>query len=298
MAWNGSGGGAANSTQRMPRESDTKNAKARERGRRWNAAHTMRGLLALAIVVVGGGLAWWCISGRQAPVPEVPVVPDVPSRIKEHTPAAVATSATLPKPAPKPDPNARPTKVGEVVNGYVLLPSGRLHRRTGVITNSAASRPQAAYRIFKTDTDNEIACYLSVKPGEGPFGPRRYTGRFKEQFLESLKTPIEITDDDTPEQAQLKRDVLAAREELKAALDRGEDIEQIMLDTREELQDLTHYRAEVQGLFNEARLNTCETEQDVEDLFDACNKLLAEKGIAPIKFGPITRRRLLSERLK
>ena len=256
-----------------------------------------RGLLAALVVVIGGVLAFYFICGQsETPAPSAPK-DKKRGKIAEVEPAKVAKKA-VPKAeeAPKIDPNARPTKVGEVVNGYVLLPSGRLHRRTGVITNSVANRPKGEYHIFKHDTDNEIACYLTIKPGEGPFGPRRYTGRFKQEFLDSLKTPIEITDEDTPYQAQLKRDVIDARKELKAALDRGEDIEQIILDTREELQDLSRYKMQVQSLFNETRLNECETEQDVEDLFDACNKMLEDKGIAPIKFGPITRRRILSQK--
>ena len=216
--------------------------------------------------------------------------------------AAVTTNAPAkPKPVeekvepPKVDPNARPTKVGEVVNGYVLLPSGRLHKRTGVITNSVASRAKGAYHIFDHASDNEIACYLSLKPGEALVGPARYTGRFKERFLESIKTPIIVTEEDTPEQAQLKRDVIAARLQLKDALDRGEDIEQIMIDTRKELQDLAKYKAELRTQFNELRRSDCKTDEDVEHLLEACNKMLESKGIAPMKFGPITRRKLISE---
>ena len=222
--------------------------------------------------------------------------PKKPSMIAVATPEPVA-----PKPAeikaepPKVDPNARPTKVGEVVNGYVLLPSGRMHKRTGVITNSLASRAKGAYHIFDHASDNEIACYLSMKPGDALVGPARYTGRFKDRFLESIKTPIIVTEYDTPEQAQLKRDVIAARLQLKDALDRGEDIEQIMLDTRQELQDLARYKNELRKQFNELRRAEGTTEEDVDTLLEACNKMLESKGIAPMKFGPITRRKLMSE---
>jgi len=117
MAWNGSDGGAENSTQRTPSARDAKNAKAGAGGcghagagacawlRRCfatyppnasrSAAHFVtlpgggrgapalpkwwRGAAALAIVVVGGGLAWWFVAGSRASVPEVPDVADVPS---------------------------------------------------------------------------------------------------------------------------------------------------------------------------------------------------------------------------
>lgn len=287
-------------------------AEAREN--RWNRSSTdgaeacathgkhpfIHGISASLVVVAGVGISLYILRGtdeRAAPG----VVPAKTGLIGAQRPAE------NPKPNPKPkeekkdgkdaaiDPDARPTKVGEVVNGYVMLPSGRIHRRLGVVTNSAASRPKGAYHIFESPTDNEIACYLTLKPGETLIGTPRYDGRFKRQFLESLKTPIVVTADDTPEQAKLKREVVQARAELKAALDRGEDIEQIMLDTRQELQDLMRYKMEIKSMFNDARLKSCETEQDVEDLLTACNKMLESKGIAPMKFGPITRCKLMSQ---
>ena len=246
-------------------------------------------LLIAFIVLVGGGVVWWWFghAGRVT-LPEDDVL---------KKPSALAKEFEVAKPPveTKPDPNARPTKVGEVVNGYVMLPSGRIHRRQGVITNSLASRPKGAYHIFTHGCDNEIACYLSMKPGDALVGTPRYTGKFKERFLESLKTPIIVTQDDTPEQAQLKRDVIAAKIKLKDALDRGEDIEQIMLDTRKELQDLAQYKMELRSLFNEMRKKDCKTDEDVDNLLESCNKMLEAKGIAPMKFGPITRRKLMSE---
>lgn len=282
MAWNQPNDGKKNLAQRQ---------RCVARGRR-RVATIVAAVILFAVIALF--VAKHFSSGRD----EAP-----PSRVveKEKKIAAIA-----PKTAPKPpveekvepqkvDPNARPTKVGEVVNGYVLLPSGRLHKRQGVVTNSVTSRAKGAYHIFDHACDNEIACYLSIKPGDALVGPARYTGRFKEKFLESLKTPIIVTEDDTPEQAQLKRDVIAAKLQLKDALDRGEDIEQIMLDTRQELQDLARYKMELRKQFNELRRAEGTTEKDVETLLEACNKMLESKGIAPMKFGPITRRKLMTE---
>ena len=190
------------------------------------------------------------------------------------------------------DPNARPTKSCEVVNGYIKLPSGRLHKISGVVTNSIANRPKAKYQIFKRNCNNEIAAYLSMKPGDTLVGTPVYNGRFKKDFLASLEEPIIVSEDDSPEDAQLKRDVIAARIELKDAMNRGEDIEQIMLDTRKEMQRLMVAKMQLKQIFHEER-KKCETERDVEELFNACNKMLEEKGIAPLTYGPITKRNLM-----
>ena len=224
---------------------------------------------------------------------EAEAQPKKPAMIAKATPEIAPSKPVEEKiEPPKVDPNARPTKVGEVVNGYVLLPSGRMHRRTGVITNSPAMRPKGKYAIFLRKTDNEIAAYLSIKPGDTLVGTPRYNGRFTRDFLSSLDEPILIADDDTPEQAELKKAVIAARKDLKDAYDRGEDIEQIMLDTRAELQAMMRYKNELKQEFNKLRKGENISDQDVEDLFDACNLMLEEKGIAPMKFGPITRRRM------
>ena len=260
-------------------------------------AKVAKGIVAgVVVVAIAISVCYLLTRGMGREEQEKKALPKKPTRIAEVSPdVSPSKPVEMKVEPPKVDPNVRPSKVGEVVNGYVLLPSGRMHKRTGVITNSVASRAKGAYHIFDHASDNEIACYLSMKPGDTLVGPARYTGRFKERFLESIKTPIIVTEEDTPEQAQLKRDVIAARLQLKDALDRGEDIEQIMLDTRKELQDLARYKSELRKQFNELRRAEGTTEEDVDTLLEACNKMLESKGIAPMKFGPITRRKIMSE---
>ena len=267
-----------------------------ENGNR-GTSHGRRGVpfvLSVAFVALAllCGIAWWAFRAREEATRPADDRRTPPSMIAEAKPN-IATNAVVEAPKPKPvDPNARPTKVGEIVNGYVKLPSGRIHKITGIVTNSIAGRPKAKYEIFDRQCNNEIAGYLSMSPGDVIVGTPNYNGRFKKDFVESINEPIIITQDDTPEQAQLKRDVIAARLQLKDAMDRGEDIEKIMLDTRAELQSLMVAKMELKHLFYEER-KKCQTEQDVEVLFDACNKMLESKGIAPITYGPITKRNLL-----
>lgn len=247
----------------------------------------------ISLVLLVGVFAFLCFYNRE----EKKIEPAKPAQTKQKQ--VVKPVAVAPKPVEKKveeakpiDPNARPTKSCEVVNGYIKLPSGRLHKISGVVTNSIANRPKAKYQIFKRNCNNEIAAYLSMKPGDTLVGTPVYNGRFKKDFLASLEEPIIVSDDDSPEDAQLKRDVIAARIELKDAMDRGEDIEQIMLDTRKEMQRLMVAKMQLKQIFYEER-KKCETERDVEELFNACNKMLEEKGIAPLTYGPITKRNLM-----
>ena len=257
------------------------------------------GAIAGVTVVIAAVGAWYFLSQQQETAqPESK--PKKIAKIAEVTPAPA-----VPKPVeekveepPKIDPNARPTKVGETVNGYIKLPSGRIHRVLGVVTNSATASIKGKYEIFDHACENEIAGFLSMEPGQGLVGTPRYNGRFKRDFLESLKHPIIVSKDDSPEDAALKRNVIQAKIELKEALDRGEDIEQIMLDTRREMQDLARYKQELKQQMHEM-VKSSEgemTTEEMQDLLDAANKMLDAKGIAPMTFGPLTRRKIMMMR--
>ena len=203
-------------------------------------------------------------------------------------------------PAPKPqqpvevkvDPNARPTKVGEVVNGYVMLPSGRIHKPTGVVTNRVADYGKSKYSIFENRSDNEIAGILMANPGEAVVGTKRYDKWFEKQFLKSIETPIEVSPDDEPWQADLKKLVMQARLELKEAHDKGEDIAAIMSESRQQLQDLSKYKQSVKQIYAQ-NLKECATEQEINELQSAVNMMLEEKGCAPMNFTPLTKMRLM-----
>ena len=256
----------------------------------------IRGLAAGVLVVVVAVVAFWFFAQRRPEKPadkkekkatkivEVKPAPAAPVKVKEPTPEP-------PKPI---DPNARPTKVGETVNGYIKLPSGRIHRVLGVVTNSATASIKGKYEIFHHSCENEIAGFLAMEPGQGLVGTPRYNGRFTRDFLESIKHPIVISKDDSQEDAALKNAVIQAKIDLKAAYDRGEDIEQIMLDTRKEMQDLARYKQELkQQLHEMVKENSEMTTEDMEDLVKAANQMLEAKGIAPMKFGPLTSRKIM-----
>lgn len=280
MAWN------------VPNRSDRTGNRSIVRKQKPRIAWWITGLGTFALLVTGGlallrpddseaGVADAVEAPRKSSVAAVPPAPVIASPGGEAPAAGILT-----------DPDARPTRVGGVVNDYVMLPSGRIHRRTGVVTNSATARPKGRYAIFERRSDNEIAAYLSMRPGDVVVGPMRRDGRFLRDFVESLNEPIAVTAEDTPERAQLKRDVAAARQQLKEAMDRGEDIERIMADTRAELQNLMRVKQDMRHLFYEER-GKCETERDVEDVLKVCNKILESRGIAPLTYGPITQRNVM-----
>jgi len=288
MAWNGSAEkGAANA----PKERAAKAPPSK-----W------RGLVALVVVVAAGGLAaWWFMrpSGRDALVASDMAKP---SQIAEVKPAVVTNAVVeevAPAPEPeKPDPNARPTRPGQKLNGYVMLASGRLHKVKGerVYDPSETSKPK--YAIFKHPSENIIAGLLSVKPGNMLVGTPRYNGKIIEDFSKSLFDPIEISPDDSDEDKELKRLVQEAKENLRAEMNAGKDIEQILMDERAECQRLAQYKQTLKRSVYEEMRKDDVTEADIEDYVQAANKLLEQKGIAPLELGPISRVKLKKKEIK
>ena len=184
--------------------------------------------------------------------------------------------------------SARPTRIGEVVNGYVKLANGRLHKVSGEITNTTSST-KAAYAIFKHPSENAIAGILSQKPGMNAIGTVRYGEAFKQNFIESLNEIIVINEDDSESIKNLKKAVIDAKQELKIAYHNGEDICKIMQEAREDLKSLARYKLQIQSQVLEYTKDQNANEQDVADFIKAANQLLSEKGIAPLKDTPFLR---------
>ena len=211
--------------------------------------------------------------------------------IKTATPEIPSSAPPLKVEEKVVDPNARPTKVGEVVNGYVMLPSGRIHKPTGVVTNRVANYGKSKYSIFENRSDNEIAGILMMQPGDALVGTKRYDKWFTQQFLKSIETPIIASEDDEPWQAELKDLVKQARLELKQAYDNGEDIAAIMTESRQQLQDLGKYKQAIRQLYAQS-MKECNSDVELAELQRAVNIMLEEKGCAPMNFTPLTKMNL------
>lgn len=215
------------------------------------------------------------------------VIKEVVPEVREKTTAEEISADQKPI-----DPNARPTQAGQVLNGYILTGSGRMHKIRGAITNNIGL-VKADYEIFDHYCENEIACLLSLKPGATIVGDPPYRGRLIADFIESLKDPIIVKDADSEHDKELKRAVIATKIDLKEAMDRGENIEQILLDARAECRRLAEYKRLLQDEVREKVKDGEMSPEDFKDYVDAANKMLEDKGIAPLRLSPIMKRKLM-----
>lgn len=276
MAWNGSDGAAK--PQKVAKKSKPS---------------VFRGLLAAIIVICGAAGVYFMFLGPATGGGARDKAKAKPAKIAEAEPD-IAPSVEPEEPQ-QPE---KPLRFWEVdaahTNGFTEMQMRKWRKEhmppPGYTNNAVLTKPKPAYAIFNHSCENLIAAYLTLTPGEGMIGTPMLGERFRQQFLKSLEEPIIVTEDDSPEDAQLKRDMIATKIELKARMDEGEDICDIMSDTHREVQELARYKTMLQKEIRDASNNPEMTMEDVDDLIDAANMMLDAKGIAPITLGPISRR--------
>lgn len=266
MAWNGSNGASA------PKQKPVNGARA-----------VSKGAIAGVIVVLGAAAALYFLMPASAPTPKASAPKEKPTAIEEVAPeiAPVETAAQNEEKPKKPLP---PQRVGELRDGYRLLPSGKLHRVLGIVTNTPP-KVSISEKTFKHSADVELGHLLMVEPGEDLLGDSEgmYRG-FKKELEEALAEPIEYDKDDTEFQRELKDAVIDLRKELVARMKAGEDVEKIMEDTRNQLKELALYREELENQVKRISGEDAEmTQKDYDDLVEAANKMLEERGSKPME---------------
>ncbi len=294
MAWNGSDGGASSSTQRTPSARDAKNAKVGERGASRTPRPTVRGLLALAIVVAGGGLAWWFVAGSRASVPEVPDVADVPSRVKEQRPAAVAlkrdppddragviaTSATLPQT------NETATTrqwmgvaVAEVLNTETNT-DGAVIERLRLADGRTVKDISLPKPVFKRPSDQLIAMVVTTRPGEA-MPPLPLGGDIEAEFAKSLSEPIEDLPDDSDDVRELKALVREAREVIAEEVKAGKTVREVLAECQREQEMQSESRLAVLREIRAVR--EADGDEAAAKFAEKANELLRSRGIPEVR---------------
>ena len=252
-----------------------------------SAPSKARGLFAAAIVVLIAGAAVWWMWPEQGKVVE-----EKKGESKKQMEAAPVQSIKVksePKAEVKPEKPKRLTKKGTPIpdrvqkdaKGVYRYPNGQRWVDPNDLNIVKHPKPRL---LFKNTSENQIAVLLRLDPTRmAPFliGRRLpYGERFVKDFVKSLdETPVVYDKNDTPEEAALRQAVIETKAELKAAMDRGEDIAKIMNDTQKELDRLCQYHNDLKKLVKEAVDNPEFTDKDVEDYVTAANAMLKKQGL-------------------
>lgn len=134
---------------------------------------------------------------------------------------------------------------------------------------------------WKTPSDRSLSMLLFAKDGNmGLLIP--FDARFKDKFLKSLETPIEIDpEQDSQELQAQKREMIEVRRFLKERMDAGEDIVEILNDTYNHNKQIAELRNNLQRELRELE-KTANSVEEVQDFIDAANIMLERKGAGKI----------------
>lgn len=239
----------------------------------------VRGLVAGVLVVVAALAAWFLLRPDEG---IAPAGESQPRPIRDAKPATrqdvgqkdASTSAAAT--------NVVETSTREAAtlttNGTIVTSSSGGKKNFRIVRRDPSKK-----RLFHTMADVQIARLINTDPGQAIIGSMNYS-RFPELLEKALKTPIVIDEDDTPDEAAFKQDVIAARKDLKAAMDRGEDIAAQMQEAENELRRLYNYRENLRKEISKAKVEGRFGPSDMADYIDAANKMLKDNGIKPLSF--------------
>lgn len=256
-----------------------------DKAQRKNAS--LKGLIIFGVVVASVVIGCIILCPEKHVVQESQEVQ--PHWIGEVKHAAPKTNVVALSAQPKKE---RPQRVGEVRNGYRLLPSGRLHRVVGEITNSY-HRTTLIEKTFKHESDWVLAGMMTIEPGEAMVGDSSfYFHGYTKGFREAIKEPILDEPGDDEYVKELKAGVRELREELKDRLAQGENIEQLLRDSREEMMQLSLYRQELEDQVRRIAADGL-SQSDYDDLIGAANSMLAERGCKKLTMPTVAKHAIL-----
>lgn len=276
--WNGSGG-SGKSTQTV------KSATTFKKCLCWLGEHWWCILLAVAVVCVIVVCVCWISTHKDA-------TPPIEEEEANTNKTAIATNAPARVDVPKPQ---KPKTYGEM-SREEKLQSIRAKYGDNIPDNLKPvvyyleNPPQKTFHpartkfpYFNRRSEREIASVLNVEPGTWMMGRARFGDKFDKDLAAALNEKIEFLDDDADDVRAMKQAVVDTKKELAERIKNGERASDIMNDTIDELYALGQYRRELQEQVGAVRRNAEYSDQDVEDVVNAANKMLEAKGLPPLR---------------
>ena len=130
--------------------------------------------------------------------------------------------------------------------------------------------------IFTNKFESAIADILSTQPGEG-FLSLDLPADLDAEYLDAVATTITIGKDDPTEVVEIKKAVIAAKEEMKGYVSKGQKPSEVLSAAMLELSKIADYRDQVQQAFNQYLV----TETDPKEILayaKEANEMMDEYG--------------------
>ena len=265
-----------------------------------------RGLIAAAIVVLVAGIAAWWMWPEEKKVEEEKKRPkDTKSELVEKTSrkelnegkkgikkdVIKSESKRVSKDAALSDSK----RIVEIVS-VVTNADGSVYERFRTADGKLRSRQSAPKAVFDNSSDQLIAMALAGAESGGSMPPMPMSSSAEEDFVKSLKKEIVINDDDPEHIKNIKRSVMATRQQIHEMMTEGKSFADILRDHQELVNNNAALRAEAKAGLDE--LFKSGDREAAEEYLKRANELLRESGAAELEM-PLTkeeRRRLILER--
>ena len=238
----------------------------------------VRGAIAALIVILCGAIAALLLLPDSKPNTKSRVT-DSHSRIKEVQPAAAPKSQEVVEKA-EAKPKTRPVYTKE--EGQAALAARRAAgEKIRNLSIDSEGKPRFKLR-FHNPAEREIERILIHTPGEPMMGIVRYDKNFEQKFVESLMNKVEILPDDTKDDIEIKQTMEETKKELVARIKAGENLGDILEESRREIDRLARYRSDLVKMIADARKDENNADDYVSDMIDAANKMLSDNGMRPV----------------
>ena len=241
----------------------------------------VRGIVAGVVVFAGAIIAWHFLARGGGS--EKPDAAKNPPKTVKPAPMPVVPSPEKPEVAPpKPvedelPPSQRRVKTISIQTNYI----GQICERY----QTADGKTHKIYRpskppLFKHQTDQLLA--MALAGDDRRSAPPLPLGRnLDKEFLESLKTPIEISPDDPPDIVARKEAVIAARKQVDELMRQGIGFTQILADHQKLMSENKQIRDE---MIREIKQYNAESDREsTQKALDSVNAALENMGITPIE---------------
>ena len=250
--------------------------------------------VAVLIVAVAGGV-WWWVGGRGGepqttsvqqqgakPKVEKPKAEKPPKAARTEVRQPVATNAPAATQT-KPEQPKREMWMGREIVSTKVVTNGTDLVITRIDTEGKVHKEYTSIhkRLFTNPVDITLSILLTspenaLTPPLPPLGPRA-----RDAFIEALKKPIEISEDDTPEERRIKELVSAAREEMVDELANGRTVNEVIEEHCTFVDEKNKLRAEAMVQYKKL---VADGDGDIAEEFRAkANEMLAQKGAKPLK---------------
>ena len=205
-----------------------------------------------------------------------------PKTIKEVKPAAPAAAA--PQPASNTVVEAwspENDKVSRDANKKIIYnPDAPLGSKANPINIDAMKFPdnpiQPKRKLFGTHAENYICALMRTKPGTRVI-QSRLPANFDDEFKAHIADPVDITDEDTDEDIELKKQMHEFKKAAAALIGEGMTPTEIILQERRELNKIADHRAVCAAEIGRLKREGA-SEQDIEDCVNAANAIMEQYG--------------------